>query len=143
MFRKLLTAASLLLLTGSLSGCLAIVAATAVAGTVGYVMYDQNEAYQDFKADLDDTWEATVNALAELGHACPRTKWRNVTEGEIEDEDLWVRVALHAGRYCRVHVRVGTFDTADHRRQATLILNQVEYELAGPEVVVEVQETGE
>ena len=64
-----------------------------------------------------------------VGHPAPRVKWHTETEGEIEDDDLWVRVEARSNDYTSVRVRIGTFDTEEHRRKAAVLLEEIEKEI--------------
>lgn len=123
---KLLSALALLSLSTS---CVAIVAAGAAA--VGYIKYTENEASMDFEADLDDTWEATIDALRDLEYQVNKDYPHGTTEGEIDlaDRETNVKVELHPEGFTRVRVRVGTFETDDHKRKAELILKGIQERL--------------
>lgn len=108
----------------SLQGCI-VVAAAAVAGAVGYVQYDKNEAFRDFDYSLERTWEATLHSIDELGFTELEIQELTPTEGEISNETMWTRVERHTDDRARVRVRVGTFDNEDNRRRATLILETI------------------
>lgn len=106
------------------SGC--IVAAAAAAGTVGFVQYDRNQAHRDFDVAFERAWNAASAAAPDVGYPAIEIKTHTPTEGEFEaGQDLWVRVEKHPRGYSCVAVRVGTFDTPDHRRRAGLFLNAV------------------
>jgi hypothetical protein len=118
-----------LLVVPLVSGCLAVAGLTVGAGVVGYVFYDKNEARQDFGANFDKTWKATLTALHGLQIAVPKEVPHAADSGEIVFENLRVRVSFQPGGKTRVSVRVGTFDTEEHRRRAGLILERIEKEL--------------
>jgi hypothetical protein len=42
-----------------------------------------------------------------------------------EGENTRVRVSAHPENFCRVEVKIGTFNSENHRRKAALILNKV------------------
>lgn len=111
------------------SGCLAVAGLTVGAGVVGYVYYDKNEARQDFEASFDKTWKATLAALRDLKYDVPKDVPHESDSGEIVLTDLRLHVARHPGNMTRVSVRVGTFDTKEHRRRAGLILEKIKDEL--------------
>ncbi len=111
------------------SGCLAVAGLTVGAGVVGLVYYDQNKAQQDFSASFDKTWKATLAALRELQYAVPKEIEHAADSGDIEIDDLRIRVARHPNDKTRVRVRIGTFNTEEHRRRAGLILEHIEKEL--------------
>ena len=119
--------AALLVLSLTLAfsaGCVA--AAAAAAGTIGFVEYDRNQAHRDFDHDFEKVWTAATGATSALGYQPLVIKDRTPVEGHFEaGEDLWASVETHPEGYVCVAVRIGTFDTDDHRRRAGLFLNEV------------------
>ena len=112
------------------SGCLAAAGLTVgAAGVLGYVYYDKNEAQRDFEANFDKTWKATLEALRSLKYAVPEAPEHSTDLGDVVIDDVVIRVARHPGNMTRVSVRVGTFDSEEHRRRAGLILEKIEAEL--------------
>ena len=124
-----LTLLAILLIAPLTTGCLAVAGLTVGAGVVGYVYYDKNEARQDFDANFDKTWKATLKALKGLEYAVPAETPHTTDAGEIRVPDLRVKLATHPGGKTRVSVRVGTFHTEEHRRRAGLILERIQKEL--------------
>jgi len=114
---------ALLLLVPLLGGCAAVAAAGIVG--VGALQYERNEIEQDFPAGLEESWEGTLEGLRMLG-LYPTLSELEATEGVIECRDLRVRVERHPEGFTRVRVRVGTFHTADHRRRAELVMQEIE-----------------
>ena len=112
------------------SGCLAAAGLTVgAAGVLGYVYYDQNEAQRDFEANFDKTWKATLDALRTLKYDVPKELEHSAEAGDFMIDDLRVHVARQPGNMTRVSVRIGTFDTEEHRRRAGLILEKIDQEL--------------
>jgi len=111
------------------SGCLAVAGLTVGAGVVGYVYYDNNEASEDFDSSFEKTWKASMSALRELKYEVPKDVSHEADSGELTIGDMKMRVARHPGNRTRVSVRIGTFDTREHRRRAGLILEKIEDEL--------------
>ena len=110
--------------------CLAVAGLTVgAAGAVGYVYYDKNEAHRDFDATFDKTWKAALAALQELKYTLPAEREHAADSGVLTLDDLKVHVARHPGDMTRVSVRVGTFDSEEHRRRAGLILEKIAGEL--------------
>ena len=108
-----------------LSGCLAL--AVGAAGGVGYYKYRENEVHRDFKASPQETWKVTLRSLERVGYPAPRIKWHQAADGgEIEDDDLWVKVEARANDYTRVRIRVGTFETEENQRKAALLLERID-----------------
>ena len=105
------------------SSCLAV--AAGAAAVVGYVQYDKNEAWQEFEADFDDAWQATTATIDELGYDASKSDSSDSTKRTLEGDDVRVRVVRYSGGKVRVSVRVGTFDTKDHRRRSELILEAI------------------
>lgn len=121
---------ALLALITILPGCLLAVVAVAGAATFGAISYSNNGAEQDFKASLESTWQATISAVRDAGYPVDPASKPDANEGTIDSGDLHVRVERHPGNFTRVIVRIGTFKTDDHKRQAKLILEQVAGQLA-------------
>jgi hypothetical protein len=120
----------LLPLLAALGSC-AAVAVAAVAGVAAYgvVSYSKNEASMDYHGNLDVVFAATLAAMHEQGFAVNREQKPGATEGRIESGDATVWVERHEGSFTRVRVRIGTFDTDDHRRRSRLLLERIRKEL--------------
>jgi len=123
------TALLVTLLVPLVSGCLAVAGLTVGAGVVGYVYYDKNEASETFDASFDKTWKASLSALRDLKYTVPKDAPHEADSGLLTIGDMRLHVARHPGNTTRVSVRIGTFDTAEHRRRAGLILEKIEKEL--------------
>ena len=108
-----------------LGGCVVVAVAAGAAAVYGVIKYTQNGAQQDFEADLGATWDAVIASLRELGYAVEGDPRHGATEGTIRTGDVSVRVVRHPGDFTRIEVRVGTFETEDHKRRAGLILEAV------------------
>ena len=123
-----------LVATLPLTGCVAV-AVAAAAGTVGYIQYEKNETYTDFKQDINVAWTASVDALEALGYeitySVARTLSEPINESEIEGKGYKLRLERYPGDMTRARVRVGTFDTEDNRRKADLILEEISRQLGG------------
>ena len=104
------------------AGCVAV-----AAGAAGYgaVKYATNEQARDYPASLASTWAAAVETLRGMGYAVPEGIAPGPTEGRIAIDDIRVDVAKYSDTRSRVEVRVGTFDSEDHRRRATILLDGV------------------
>lgn len=63
-----------------MQGCVAVIGAGAGAGTVAYV---RGELQTSYAASLDRTWDASIEALKDLGITIYNTK-KDATEGDIE-----------------------------------------------------------
>src|SRR5262245_62129402 len=121
-------ATALLLLAGVLApsgGCVAAALVAGAGAAYGVVKYTENGAYQDFKAPLGETWKATVAAMQENGYPVSDAVQPGVNQGMIDVNDAVVHVETLPGDFTRVTVRIGTFETDDHQRRASLILQSV------------------
>lgn len=101
------------------AGCVAAVAGGAAYGAYKYA---KNDGERDFQAGLDATWQAAIASLQESGHPIAAQATHGATSGVLSIEDVTVRVEAHATGVTRVRIRVGTFDTDEHRRRANLIM---------------------
>jgi hypothetical protein len=119
----------ILCLVPLVSGCLAVAGLTVGAGVVGYIYYDKNEAWRDFGASFDKTWNATQAALRELKYDVPKGPSLSPDSGYITIDDVKVKVVHHPDDRTRVSVRVGTFHTENHRRRAGQILDKIDEKL--------------
>lgn len=118
---------AILSLVSLTSGCLAAAGVTVgAAGVLGYVYYDKNEAQRDFHSTFEKTWAATLRALRDLKYTVPKDPEHLEDFGELTIDNLTVRVARHPGNSTRVSIRIGTFDTENHRRSAGLIIEKIE-----------------
>ena len=110
-----------------LSGCLI----AAAAGTAfGIIKYDNNEAIQDFEAPVGRVWKAAIGALEGRGYEVPAGTSPNIAESEdtavIDGDGYWLKVEEQVGGRTRVRVRVGTFESEEHKRKAGLLLESIE-----------------
>lgn len=101
------------------AGCVAAVAGGAVYGAYKYA---SNDLQREFPVGLDATWQAALASLQENGHPVSMQATHGATSGVLSIADVTVRVEAHAKGFTRVHVRVGTFETDEHRRRADLIM---------------------
>ncbi len=110
-------------------GCAAVVAGAAAAGTMSYV---SNESARTYPATVEATWMATLEALREVGYPVdPSVPFgRDGSDFEVEDAKVQVRGGEQAGT-TRVWVRVGTFDSAEHRQKAARILDAIGRRIGG------------
>lgn len=129
---KMVRLLPLLLLVPLTSGCAAVAAAGLVG--MGALQYERNELERDFPTGLQETWEGALDGLRALG-IYPTLSELDATEGLIEFRDLRVRVERHPEGFTRVKVRVGTFHTADHRRRAELVVQEIERAMQGVDEV--------
>jgi len=120
--RRVLGAASLALVLAWTPGCVAVVAGAAAAGTMKYV---SNESARTYPASLEATWQASLEALREVGYAVdPAAPFGgDGATFDIGDVRLQVRAGETSGS--RVWVRVGTFDTDKNREKAGRLLDAI------------------
>jgi hypothetical protein len=100
-------------------------AALGVALAYGVRSYVDNEVRGDFRAPLNESWVAVIEALADNGLVFGEPTWHGVTEGRIRAGAAKVTVELHPGKITRVRIRVGALALPDNRRRAALILESV------------------
>jgi hypothetical protein len=118
-----------LLAVAPLGGCVAV-----AAGAAGYgaVRYATNEKGRDYPASLASTWRATVETMRGMGYPIAEGTAPGPTEGRIAIEDVTVEVMKYGEALTRVEVRIGTFDSEDHRRRATILLDGIGKRLGQP-----------
>jgi len=108
------------------SSCVAVVAAGAA---YGYVKYDKNEVSQDFETSVEDAWSASIASLEDSGYVVEPTVARNlaadVDTALVEGEGYWLRVEKHINGRTLVRVRLGTFETDEHKRKSALLLEAI------------------
>lgn len=119
--------AALLLLPALLAaGCAAVVAASAAG--VGYVQYQRNELARDFRQGAEETWKAGLQAMEQIGYGTPASDELGPTEAEAEftagEESIRLRAEARPEGGTRLLVRVGRFESRNHRRKALLILDE-------------------
>ncbi|MGQ0613464.1 MAG: DUF3568 family protein [Planctomycetaceae bacterium] len=112
-----------LLLLMPLAGCVAVVAGT--AAVFGVVKYENNEASRTYEAALKPTFAATVESMRAEGFPVPEGLEPGAKEGEISSGDARVRVIARDEKVTGVLVRIGTFDTEEHRIKSRRILDGV------------------
>ena len=115
--------ALLLLLVAPLGGCVAV--AVGAIAAYGALEYDGNEMSREYRANLNETWQATLAELGEMGYPVQQGTRPGPTEGKVEINDLVARVEKLDDARTQVRVRFGTFDTEDHRRKARLLLQGI------------------
>ncbi|MGH7162374.1 MAG: DUF3568 family protein [Planctomycetota bacterium] len=108
-----------------LPGCIVAAVAVGAAATYGVIKYSENEASQDFKANVEKTWAATIAAMREQGYPVSEGAKCGPTGGKVEVSDATVHVEKHAEDFTRVRVRIGTFETDEHKRRARLLLEDI------------------
>jgi len=127
---RLRTTLLLLPLVMPLPSC--VVAAVAGA-TYGIVKYRKNEAERDFKAPIDQVWKASIEALEGRGYGLPGALERELAERQdvavIDGSGYWMRVEAQPGGWTRMELRIGTFQSEEHRRKAGLLLESIDSRL--------------
>lgn len=131
--RSMRSSALLLFLLLPLSGCIVAAAAVAGAAVYGVMKYENNEAVRYYEADYAKTHHATLKVM--------RTEGYPVQEGvapdaagttDIELNDVHVAVVRHGEKSTAVRVRIGTFESEDHKAKAERLLAKVARELGVP-----------
>lgn len=112
-------------LAAVLPGCLAMAAAAGAAAAYGYVQYDENQAYRDYRADVDVTFAAAAAVLRQDGRRVPESATFKSTRGEVLVDDIELHVTANSSISSRVTVRVGTFSNTAHRERAGAILDAI------------------
>ncbi|MDJ0975044.1 MAG: DUF3568 family protein [Planctomycetota bacterium] len=102
--------------------CAAAVVGAAAVSTVQYV---RNEAYRDYSATLDATWSATLEAMRDLAYPVDPSVPYGENGGTLRVNDVHVRVQRAQNERTRVRLRIGTFDTPEHRVRAKSILDGI------------------
>lgn len=128
--RRIGTLVILGVLAAGLPGCVVAAVAVGAAGAYGVVQYVDNESTRTFPATLPDTWDATVSAMKGLGYRVPDEASHGLTQGFIEAGETSVTLEIVPGTRTEVRVRVGTFDSDEHRRQGEELLEAIGYELS-------------
>ena len=106
-------------------GCVAAAVVVGAGAAFGVIKYMDNEAYRDFRTSMDATWSAAVASTREQGYPVSSDPAHGPSEGEFEAGDAKVIVERHPEDFTRVRVRIGTFESEDNKRRATLILEGV------------------
>jgi hypothetical protein len=126
-----LTAVSLVLSLAS-TGCVLAVAAVAGAAVFGAVKYTENGIERDFRQDLAQCFDAAKATMREAGHAIAADAQPGPTEGTLTSGDTVIRLTRQAGPtassdddFTRIAVKVGTFDSEETKRQATLLMDAI------------------
>ena len=112
-------------------GC--VVAAVGAAVAYGVIKVKNNEAYRDFKTDLETTWKATKDELEARGYKFDYNAEYNAHDGRIESADAKVKVGVGYEDTTRVSVTIGTFETDANIEAAKRILRGIAKRLGEPE----------
>jgi hypothetical protein len=108
-----------------LPSCIVAAVAAGAAAVYGVVKYHQNEASMDFRAGVPAVFDAALRTMQEQGYVVNLEQKPSTIDGTIESGETKVRVERQEGGFTRVRVRIGTFDTDDHRRRAGLLLEGI------------------
>ena len=111
-----------------LTSCIAVAAAGAGAG-IGYVFYQRNEVHQDFPVDLETAWEAVLDVAGANEEGTNITSWMKDGAAELDGPDLKIRAEVRIDGITRIKIRIGTFETDEHERQAELMLEEIAQKL--------------
>ena len=125
--RSLLPLALAVLL--ALPGCAAGVVAAGAAGGLAAAKHVRNQQVRAYRTSLRQTYDAALVVLPELGYSVTGRPTLGPTEANIRAGDARVAMATVPGGTTRVAVSVGTFENADNRRRAALILERLDARL--------------
>lgn len=103
----------------------ACAAAVVGAGAVGAVQYFRNEAQRAYPATVEATWSATLEAMRDLAYPVDPTVKYGQNGGVLVLNDVKVKVQERSPSGSMVAVRVGTFNTEEHRIRAKNILDGI------------------
>ena len=103
----------LLLLSSLLQGCVLLAVGTGAAAGAGAVAYIKGELQTTYAASLDQTYQASQDALEDLDYRILSTQ-RDGTEGEIEakrvgGDSVKVKLSVSGRETTLVKIRVGIF----------------------------------
>lgn len=105
------------------SSCVALAVGAGVGA--GALSHAENAVEEEFEAPLDRTWRASIAALQSLGYAVDTEAQPGPTEGELEVDDVNVRVEVVPEDRSRVRVRAGVFRTDDNIRRAEVVMGAI------------------
>jgi len=92
------------------------------------MQYRKNENSRVFQHDVENTWVATLQAMTQLGYGDSVSEELDRMDGQAEFKDasdtILLRVESLAEGGTRLTVRVGKFDSKNHRRKALVILEE-------------------
>lgn len=119
---RLVSAAALL---ATSTGC--VVAAVGAAAAAGYGAYkvQRNGDVREYEVPFERAWVAAGDAMRESGYPVAAHAPQGPSEGAYEHQDVRAGVFKVTEGRTRVEVTVGTFDNADNRRRARLVLDAI------------------
>jgi|GEM_PF-3157571 len=122
---RLVRLGSLSLVLATSTGC--VVAAVGAAAAAGYGAYKvrANGDAREYEVPFERAWVAAGDAMREAGYPVGAVSPQGPSEGVYEFRDVRAGVFKVTETRCRVEVDVGTFDNADNRRRARLVLDAV------------------
>lgn len=106
------------------TGCVVAAVGAAAAGYGAYKVHQNGDA-REYEVPFERAWVAAGDALRESGYAVGAVTPQGPSEGAYEIQDVRVGVFKMSETRSRVEVVVGTFDNADNRRRARLVLDAV------------------
>jgi hypothetical protein len=122
----------LLFLSFILQGCVLLAIGTGAAAGAGAVAYIKGELQTTYGASLDQTYQATLDALEDLDYRILSTQ-KDGTEGEIEakrvgGDSVKVKLSVSGRGTTLVKIRVGIFgDEAASRTIERKIASRLEF----------------
>ena len=113
-----------------LPGCAAGIVAAGAAGGFAAAKHVRNQQVRAYRSSLRQAYDATLVVLPELGYPVTGRPTLGPTEANVQAGDARVALASFPNGTTRVAVSVGTFESADNRRRAALILERLDTRLA-------------
>jgi len=115
-----------------LQGCVLLAVGAGAAAGVGTVAYIKGELQTTYAASLDETWDASLEALKELNLRIVSTR-KGEAEGEIEakkvgEDKVSVALSIAGPGTTLVKIRVGIFGD---ERESRAISKGIESKLRG------------
>ena len=125
------TKSSLALLLLPLAGCVAVAAgAIAAAAVYGVIKYENNEAVRYYEASYKDTYAATLKVMRSEGYPVQEGLEPDADgDQKVEIDNAYAKVKREGEKSTAVRIRIGTFETEEHKSKAERILNGIAKEL--------------
>lgn len=98
-----------------------------VVAAAGYGTYKvkRNGDAREYEVPFEPAWVAAGDAMRESGYPVDARPPQGPSEGAYEFQDVRAGVFKVTEGRTRVEVTVGTFDNADNRRRARLVLDAI------------------
>lgn len=122
---RLAATAALVAAAATGGGCVAAAVGAAAAAGYGAYKVDRNGDARTYEVPFARAWVAAGDAMREAGYPVPVADPQGPSEGQYAWGDVRAAVFQMSATQARVEVTVGTFDNADNRRRARLVLDAV------------------